>query len=504
MANREDGLPADQMERAKSVAKLIMETTTPLPVNNIYVNGESIDVNGYSVDSPEYWGGLMHSLGNTYESSAANRSLARAMLNPDSFGFCSQDNICKFWASFIDTFPPNSPTGAFANNPAKFHELGLKYFMHDYETMMVYIRFMGLVGMRFSRKYNTPEAIASLLRSMTGFYTDGPGKDMKKAVADAYNAADGYDSVIAVVKPFFDMAHANLPYSSLAQLHAGTEYRVIMKYYYAFRDYPEVLYWGRRLNYALGIRYGEEWIGTEPDRVVVSAINQILGRIMQPQNKPPVIALRRVGLNPQNTLPNEQTAKLVMWYLHAMIETQLNPESSWKSQLENDFQEFSELLTSVRWHPRVFFWKMVLYNTMGWTFQDTDSPEWAAMHFDLLVYILTRPQNAANLQYFKDCIQFDTSPNQTATHLDILNDLFTMVRNLNPSGIFRPGYGLAQISNWQLTVQSLAHREKPVVQAAINRYRAVLGCPEAEDVSETLTAYIASMQERYNKFTSSL
>ena len=504
MATRNDGLPADQMERAKALAQALFDTTfkniKPRPV--AYVRGEDVPFMNYEVDSPEFWGGLLHTISNSYEKSPMNLGMARQMLNPDAFGFCSQDDVCHYWSTFLDTVPRESNAGKFQNNPAKFHEFGLKYFGYNNDLLMVYMRFFSLVGMRFTRKYNTPEAIASLSRGQYNFYSEGPGKDIAEQVGKAYKEAEGMDKVMAVWKPFIDYVNAGFAYSSLSQTH-GESMNTIVKYAYAFRDYPEVLYWGRRLNRVLGIGYGANWIGTEPERQAVYSINQIIGQIMQPQALPVVLALKRMGVNKNNTLPHQQTAKMTLWWFHAMVETSRNPDSAWKGIMDDNFQEFGKILSSVRWHPRVFFWKLVLYNMMGWTFQDTDSPEWAALHFDFMVYLFSRPQNAGDLQYYKDCMQTDASPYQFGTYMDMVNDMFTMIRQLNPSNVARPGFGIAQISAGRFVAAMLQHNDKPVVQAAVKRFRDFMGCP-SESTPEALAAYGTAMRERYDKFVATL
>ena len=104
MATRNDGLPADQMERAKALAQALFDTTfkniKPRPV--AYVRGEDVPFMNYEVDSPEFWGGLLHTISNSYEKSPMNLGMARQMLNPDAFGFCSQDDVCHYWSTFLD------------------------------------------------------------------------------------------------------------------------------------------------------------------------------------------------------------------------------------------------------------------------------------------------------------------------------------------------------------------------------------------------------------------
>ena len=135
MATRNDGLPADQMERAKALAQALFDTTfkniKPRPV--AYVRGEDVPFMNYEVDSPEFWGGLLHTISNSYEKSPMNLGMARQMLNPDAFGFCSQDDVCHYWSTFLDTVPRESNAGKFQNNPAKFHEFGLKYFGYAFQ-----------------------------------------------------------------------------------------------------------------------------------------------------------------------------------------------------------------------------------------------------------------------------------------------------------------------------------------------------------------------------------
>ena len=87
--------------------------------------------------------------------------------------------------------------------------------------------------------------------------------------------------------------------------------------------------------------------------------------------------------------------------------------------------------------------------------------------------------------------------------MDMVNDMFTMIRQLNPSNVMRPGYGIAQISAGRFVAAILQHNDKPVVQTALKRFRDFMGCP-SESTPEALGAYAAAMRERYDKFVATL
>ena len=505
MATREDGAPMDQHERAKGIAQSIFEGTSRYrqPAASPYVAGQPISgISKMTVDSPEFFGAYIHNLNCLYEQSPGNIQLARVILQPDGFGYVSQDRVMEYWRTSLDISPADSNTGRFAHNPAKFVEYLYKYMNYNYDNRMVFIKFCQLLGIRWNTVYNTPEQIENLWRSMCGFYSTGPGKDIAKEVGAKYNKLNkgdtGLQAVEAVFRPFLDAINVGFAYSSLSQLH-GENFSVIFKYMYAFRDYPGVLYWSRKLNSILGTAFGPGWIGDDPARNAVYIFNQMLGRLSQRENLPAAVALKRLALNPNLTQPNQSTPKLVLFYYHAMCECAEHPNSGWQQLMDTKFEGMFEALNEVQWNPRVFFWKFFLYQMLDLRMTGTGtSPEWAALQFDFMVYCYSKPGICgANLEYYKDCIKVDPSPGQLATFYDMYSGVMAYMRKLSPNSLFTPGKGLASVTPRPMIILAASMRDNPIVQAAMDRYQKFMGVEGDNTSKEDVDKYVAKIQENY-------
>ena len=510
MATRADGQPADQHERARAIAKMLFEASPkadPLPT---YVPGENVDVNSMEVDSPQFWGGLVHNLNNIYMKSPASLGFARNILNPDGYGFISQDATDEYWRTMIDTFPKDSNIGKFHNNPAKFVEYAQKHALADYDTMMVWVRFFNLLGIRWTRAYNTPDTIGDLLRGIVNFYANGAGVDMKSEVAKKYTALvaqdKGREGAGEVMKPFFDWIGSNFSYSSLGQVHSAN-FATIFKYMLKFRDYPNVLHQFRELNNVLGIKFGPGFMTDDPARQATFIFNQMTGRLMQRENIPIVVALRRLARNPNATLPNQSTAKLVLFYFHGMCEVRDNPTSGWKQLMDNKFEDLFANLSTTRWNPRVSFWKFVLYQMLDLEISEFGSPEWAVQHYDMLVWFYSTPGlGAGNLQYFKDCYATDASPGCIATLYDMYSMFMQQMKSLTPTGRWIAGSGLAANTPRAFMLAAYQHAEKPEVRAALNRFTEFMGGKARENLvtAEEVQAYLAELARNYQNAISNL
>ena len=506
MATRADGQPADQHARARSIAEFLYQSnpSTTGPPPSPYVDGIDVPLSpDTSIDSPQFWGAFIHMLNNRYAKKPGNLAMARMILNPDGFGFATQDNILNYWRTTIDSFDRNTAIGRFAHNPAKFTEYAMKYANYSYDIRMVFIKWFQLTGIRWNATYDNPDTLGILARSMFNFYSQN--KDIAKKAGAAYRSKEGIDAARAAFAPFFEGANAGFAYSSLSQLHGGNQ-DTIIKYFYRFRDYPQVLYWMKKTNAVLGINFGPGWIGNDdPARQAVYIFNQIAGRLMQREHLSARVALRRLATNQQQTLPNQSTAKLVMFYYHAMCEVADNPNSSWKSQLDNKFADMIPALNSVKNVPRVWFWKWNLWTMLDMNVSDAGSVEWSAACFNFLVYFYSTPGLlGSKLNYYRDCYKTDTSPGSIATVYDMVGGMFTFLRSGNPSGMFTPGRGFATTTPRQLFLAATANRDEPVVKAAIENFVKFMEGSDASTTRETVDGYVAKLLETYQAAVSNL
>ena len=127
--------------------------------------------------------------------------MARAFVQPDEYGFVSQDNLARYFESFIQSAPQDHPMKAYANNAVALVALCGKYFEYDSDSMAIYTRFCAMTGLRLQRKYNTPTAVASVVRSALSFYMQNPdiAAETKKNIA---NAKDLGEKIVAYWNPY--------------------------------------------------------------------------------------------------------------------------------------------------------------------------------------------------------------------------------------------------------------------------------------------------------------
>eukprot|EP00942_MAST-04A_sp_MAST-4A-sp1_P010726 g10726.t1 len=445
--------------------------------------------------------GYIHNVSNVYESNPANLVMARSVLKPDGYGNVRQESWVEYWDAVIESVASSNPLSAYKNNAIKVLEISYKYFDYDYESMSLYIRFASLLGVRFNRKYNTPDAIASVVRSAVGFYAANPDilAEARKNIA---NGSDTTEKVIAVWNPFFVQVAEAFPFSSLAQTFCPN--------WKAFSDYlgglkmwmfPQVLYPLKQLNSMTGFPFGQVIVGGG-DVVEAAAYinNQILGRLMQPESLGALIAMKRLAKS--TTLPNQGTAKLAMFYWHAMMEVKENPNSGWKQSIDDNFKSQFDAIAQARYDPRFMLGRMRLYALCGFTSGD-NSPENAAAFYDFVVWFYSFPNNASDLAYFKTIVQSDSSPGQISSFYDMMADMRVKLLPFfgNTGTVWKTGSALAATTPHEfLQAGVFEHLQTPVVQAAIERFREFFGIGNLPMATrEDIDAWQQSLMETYQK-----
>lgn len=485
-----------QVTNAKQIATMMVAQMQP-PTTTVYIPGENIDVRGMSVDSPAFWKGWMHSTCNQYQKSFANLAMARAFVQPDEYGFVSQDNLARYFESFIQSAPQDHPMKAYANNAVALVALCGKYFEYDHDSMAIYTRFCAMTGLRLQRKYNTPTAVASVVRSALSFYMQNPdiAAETKKNIA---NAKDLGEKIVAYWNPFFVMVGTNFPYSSLAQLFTPN-WKAFNDTLGVFYLFPEVLHPLRKLSTLLGFSMPQmmQDSNASEENFALFINNQIYGRLMQRESVGALIVFKRMA-----AMATEEgkggTAKLALFFWHAMMEVKENPNSGWKQSIDDNFKQQFEIIAANQYKPRMFFWKGRLYGMLGLPTSTAGTAEWAAAFFDMLVWGYQLPANATDLMYYKNVMQSDSSPGKFATFLDMLGSFWANMRQLNDTGVFVPGTGFAAGTPQALTIALFEHSDTPVFQAAAKRWMEFWGLSGGEeDIANRLVEWKKAMADKY-------
>ena len=228
--------------------------------------------------------------------------------------------------------------------------------------------------------------------------------------------------------------------------------------------------------------------------------NQILGRLMQPESLGALIAMKRLAKS--TTLPNQGTAKLAMFYWHAMMEVKENPNSGWKQSIDDNFKSQFDAIAQARYDPRFMLGRMRLYALCGFTSGD-NSPENAAAFYDFVVWFYSFPNNASDLAYFKTIVQSDSSPGQISSFYDMMADMRVKLLPFfgNTGPVWKTGSALAATTPHEyLQAGVFEHLQTPVVQAAIERFREFFGIGNLPMATrEDIDAWQQSLMETYQK-----